>query len=482
MHIKSNDVKRQPKLWEAIFTFITLIIVMAVGIIIFKADPHVPMFIGVIAASLMALRLGYKWDEIESFMVNGISRAMGSIMILIVIGILVGVWIVSGVVPTMIYYGLKLISPKIFLVAALLICSITSLATGSSWGTMGTMGLALMGISQGLGIPLAATAGAVISGAYFGDKMSPLSDTTNLAPAMAGSNVFSHIRFMILPTTITYVISVLFFGALSLHYSSNIGSSSIDSVKIINSGLSSNFNLNPLLLLPPIVVILAVVKKAPALPGIVIGIILAAVLGLIFQGDNCSLGDILNCGMNGFTSNTGVKSIDKLLSTGGIMNMLFSVSLTIISMMFGGIMEETKQLDVIVYRILKHIKSDGGLVTLTEVTCLASNVTMPEQYISIVVPGRMYEKAYKERGLSSATLSSALENSGTVTSALVPWNTCGTFIKTTLQVSTLQYLPFAIFNYLMPIVNIILAYAGITVANTEGIRKRELKKSKDIAD
>lgn len=482
MHIKSNDVKRQPKLWEAIFTFITLIIVMAVGIIIFKADPHVPMFIGVIAASLMALRLGYKWDEIESFMVNGISRAMGSIMILIVIGILIGVWIVSGVVPTMIYYGLKLISPKIFLVAALLICSITSLATGTSWGTMGTMGLALMGISQGLGIPLAATAGAVISGAYFGDKMSPLSDTTNLAPAMAGTNVFSHIRFMIFPTTITYVISILFFGALSLHYSSNIGNSSIDSVKIISSGLSSNFNLNPLLLLPPIVVILAVVKKAPALPGIVIGIILAAVLGLIFQGDNCSLGDILNCGMNGFTSNTGVKSIDKLLSTGGIMNMLFSVSLTIISMMFGGIMEETKQLDVIVYRILKHIKSDGGLVTLTEVTCLASNVTMPEQYISIVVPGRMYEKAYKERGLSSATLSSALENSGTVTSALVPWNTCGTFIRTTLQVSTLQYLPFAIFNYLMPIVNIILAYAGITVANTEGIRKRELRKSKDIAD
>lgn len=179
MHIKSNNVKRQPKLWEAIFNFITLIIVMAVGIIIFNADPHIPMFIGVISASLMALRLGYKWDEIESFMVNGISRAMGSIMILIVIGILIDVWIVSGVVPTMIYYVLKLISPKIYLVAALLICSITSLATGTSWGTMGTMGLALMGILQGLGIPLAATAGAVISGAYFGNKMSPLSDTTN---------------------------------------------------------------------------------------------------------------------------------------------------------------------------------------------------------------------------------------------------------------------------------------------------------------
>lgn len=482
MDIKSNDIKRMPKLWEAIFTFLTLIIVMALGIIVFKAAPHVPMFVGVISAALMALRLGYKWDEIESFMVKGISRAMGSIMILIVIGILIGVWIVSGVVPTMIYYGLKLISPKIFLVAALLICSITSLATGTSWGTMGTMGLALMGISQGLGIPLAATAGAVISGAYFGDKMSPLSDTTNLAPAMSGSNVFSHIRFMILPTSITYIISLIFFLALSFHYSSSIGNSSIKSVIIISSGLRNSFNLNPLLLLPPIVVILAVVKKAPALPGIVIGIVLAAILGMIIQGNHCTLGDILDCGMNGFSSNTGIKSIDKLLSTGGITNMLFSVSLTIISMMFGGIMEETKQLDVIVHRILKHIKRDGSLVTLTEFTCLASNITMPEQYISIVVPGRMYEKAYKERDLSSATLSNALENSGTVTSALVPWNTCGTFIKTTLQVSTLQYLPFAIFNYLMPIVNIILAYSGLTVANTDGVRKRNLRKEKNIAD
>lgn len=477
-----NGSKRLPKLWEAIFTFLTLIVIMALGIIVFKVDPHVPMFVGVISAALMALRLGYKWDEIESFMISGVSRAMGSIMILIVIGILIGVWIVSGVVPTMIYYGLKLISPKIFLVAALLICSITSLATGTSWGTMGTMGLALMGISQGLGIPLPATAGAVISGAYFGDKMSPLSDTTNLAPAMAGSNVFSHIRFMIFPTSIAYLISVVFFGALSLHYSNGLGDSSIEAVGIISKGLSSNFNLNPILLLPPIVVILAVVKKAPALPGIVIGIFLAAILGMIIQGDNCSLGDVLNCGMNGFASNTGVKSIDKLLSTGGITNMLFSVSLTIISMMFGGIMEETKQLDVIVSRLLNHIKRDGSLIALTEVTCLASNVTMPEQYISIVVPGRMYEKAYRERGLSSATLSSALENSGTVTSALVPWNTCGTFIKTTLQVSTFQYLPFAIFNYLMPIINIVLAYMGITVANTDGVRKRDLRKAKDIDD
>ena len=243
---------RLPKLWESVLTFVILISVMATGIIVFKTDPHVPMFVGVIAAAVMALVLGYKWNEIESFMVTGVSRAMGSIMILLVIGILIGVWIVAGVVPTMIYYGLKLISPSIFLVAALLICSITSLATGTSWGTMGTMGLALMGISQGLGIPLAATAGAVISGSYFGDKMSPLSDTTNLAPAMSGTNVFSHIRFMMLPTSITYGICIIFFGGLSIFYSKNLGGEAMESVTVISDGLRNNFNLNPLLLLPPI--------------------------------------------------------------------------------------------------------------------------------------------------------------------------------------------------------------------------------------
>lgn len=468
---------RLPKLWESILTFVLLIAVMAVGIIVFETDPHVPMFIGVISAAVMALILGYKWEQIEQFMVTGISRAMPSIMILIVIGILIGVWIVAGVVPTMIYFGLKLLSPSIFLVAALLICSITSLATGTSWGTMGTMGLALIGIAHGLGIPAAAAAGAVISGAYFGDKMSPLSDTTNLAPAMSGTNVFSHIRFMMLPTTITYGICLIFFAVLSFRYSQGLGNASISSVEMISNGLKNNFNVNPLLLLPPIIVIIAVIKKIPALPGIVLGILSGAVLGMILQRGDCTLGDILNCGMNGFTSETGVASIDKLLSTGGIKNMLFSVSLTIISMMFGGIMEETHQLDVIVDKVLKLVKSDGGLVALTEATCLASNATMPEQYISIVVPGRMYAKSYEERGLSPTTLSNALENSGTVTSALVPWNTCGAFIKTTLQISTVQYLPFAIFNYLMPIVNIALAYAGITVADSNGQRKRSFRKS-----
>ena len=454
---------RLPKLWESILTFVLLIAVMAVGIIVFETDPHVPMFIGVISAAVMALILGYRWEQIEQFMVTGISRAMPSIMILIVIGILIGVWIVAGVVPTMIYFGLKLLSPSIFLVAALLICSITSLATGTSWGTMGTMGLALIGIAHGLGIPAAAAAGAVISGAYFGDKMSPLSDTTNLAPAMSGTNVFSHIRFMMLPTTITYGICLIFFAVLSFRYSQGLGNASISSVEMISNGLKNNFNVNPLLLLPPIIVIIAVIKKIPALPGIVLGILSGAVLGMILQRGDCTLGDILNCGMNGFTSETGVASIDKLLSTGGINNMLFSVSLTIISMMFGGIMEFTHQLEVIVGKLTKIIKSGPALIIATELTCVASNITMPEQYISILIPGRMYAEAYRKAGIHPMSLSNALESAGTVTSPLIPWNTCAMFIASTLKIETYQYFKWAVFNYTMPIVTIIFAFLGITV-------------------
>lgn len=473
---------RDAKLYEALLTFAILIAVMAVGIIVFKADPHIPMFVGVIVAAIMALKMGHKWEDIETAMKDGIYRALQAIMILAIIGILIGVWIVGGVVPTMIYYGLKLLSPSVFLIAALLICSITSLATGTSWGTMGTMGLALMGIATGLEIPLPAAAGAVISGAYFGDKMSPLSDTTNLAPAMAGTDVFTHVKFMALPTGAVYVICLIFYGVLGFSYHADKGHADISSIKIMSDGLMNHFTINPVLLLPPIIVIVAVALKVPAIPGITLGIIAGVILGLIFQG-NTNLGSYLDCGMNGFKSETGVKAVDKLLSSGGLQNMMFSISLTILAMMFGGIMEATRQLEVIVNRLLKLVKGPAGLVTLTELTCVASNATMPEQYISIVIPGRMYAKTYEQMGLHPKTLSNALEGAGTVTSALIPYNTCGVFIYTTLGVSTIQYLPYALFNYLMPIAVIVMAVFGITLANKGGKRmmaaeeRRAMKKA-----
>ncbi len=460
-NVKAKE-PRAPKLYEAIATFLGLVVIMSVGIVVFEVSPHIPMFIGVIFASLMALRLGYKWDVVESMMITGISRAMQAILILMIVGMLVGAWILSGTIPTMIYYGLKLLSPSIFLVATVLICSVTSLATGTSWGTMGTMGLALMGIAAGLGVPVGPTAGAILSGAYFGDKLSPLSDTTNLAPAMAGTDVFSHVKFMMKATITAYVISLAFFGVYGFMHASN-GHADTSQLDILMNGIKDNFNVNPILLLPPLVVILAIALKMPAIPGITLGVIVAAVMAPIFQKD-VTLGSILNSAMSGYTMESGIESLDNLLTKGGLMGMAESILMTMIAMMFGGIMEATGQLNVIINAITKYVKSGPALIGVTELTCIASNVTMPEQYISILVPGRMYAPAYRKAGMHPAALSNALESAGTVTSPLVPWNTCAIYIKKTLGIqNTGIYAPWAIFNIAMPIVTFVFAFLGITI-------------------
>jgi NhaC family Na+:H+ antiporter len=427
----------------------------------------------------MALHLGYKWDEVEKSMMDGIYKALQSVMILIIVGILIGVWIDAGVVPSMVYYGLKILKPQIFFIAVVLICSITSLATGTSWGTMGTMGVAFMGIGFGLGMNPAMTAGAIISGAYFGDKMSPLSDTTNLAPAMAGTDVMTHVKAMMLPTFTVYGITLVIFGILGATQYHG-GDADLTRVEEFSNALNAAnggvFHINPLLLLPPLIVIIAVALKIPAIPGITLGIVAGAVLGLIFQPD-CTLGSVFQFGIDGYSfsdellevlastcSEETQYTMTRLLESGGIMGMMFSVSMTIIAMMFGGIMETTHQLETIVNRILKVVKTPGALVCLTEITCLASNMTMPEQYISIVIPGRMYAETYQKMGLHPKTLSNALESAGTVTSALVPWNTCGMFIAATLGVSASVYGPWAVFNYIMPLVTLVLAFFGVTVA------------------
>ena len=443
---------RKANFAEALFTFASLTIIMFISIIKYEESPHIPMLIGVLIASLVALKIGYTWKFIENSMIKGISQAMQSIIILAIIGVLIGIWILAGVVPTMIYYGLMILKPSIFLVATVLITSISSLATGTSWGTAGTMGIALMGIASGLGIPAPVTAGAVLSGAYFGDKMSPLSDTTNLAPAMAGTDVFTHIKSMAKPTLIAYGLTLLIFGFLSAKYRG--ASADLSNVNLIANGLKETFTISPVLLLAPLVVIISIAKKLPAVPGIALGIIIAAILGPIYQGIN--FGDILSAGLNGYVSNTGLEAVDQLLTTGGLNNMMSSISLTIIAMMFGGIAEETGILEAIVKKFLHRVQSVVGLVISTILTCVFTNASMPEQYISIVVPGRMFKNEYKERNLDPTLLSSTLESGGTVTSAMIPWNTCGTYMSTVLGVSTVHYLPFLFFNLLMPLVQVII--------------------------
>lgn len=472
---KTNGPK-PTKMVHALISFLGLVVVMSVGIIVFQVDPHVPMFIGVIIAACVSLALGYKWEDIEQMMITGISRAMQAILILAIVGMMIGVWLLSGVIPTMIYYGLKILSPSIFLIAALLICSITSLATGTSWGTAGTMGLALMGIAKGLGMPLPLTAGAILSGAYFGDKLSPLSDTTNLAPAMAGTDVFTHVKYMMRSTIVAYIIALVYFGIMGVTHS-NSGSADMSQAQAISDGLHSYFNINPVLLLPPLIVILAIAFKVPAIPGITLGLIAGAILAPIFQRDlqifdadtlkldhtGVTFGDILQDARDGFVCNSGNEDIDSLLTSGGLMNMSSSILMSIIAMMFGGIMEGTKQLEAIIEKITKVVHSGAGLVIATEITCIISNIVMPEQYISILIPGRMYAPAYRKAGIHPKCLSNALESAGTVSSAAVPWNTCGMYMSTTLQVSTYEYMPYLMFNYAMMVTTAVMAVMGITV-------------------
>lgn len=474
---EDREVK-QPKLYQALISFAGLMAVMSVGIVVFEVDPHIPMFIGVIISAIMAMVIGHKWTNIEKMMIDGISKAMQSILILAIVGMMIGAWLISGTIPAMIYYGLKLLSPKYFLVAAVLICSVTSLATGTSWGTIGTMGLALIGIGSGLGMPIGPTAGAVISGAYFGDKMSPLSDTTNLAPAMAGTDVFTHVKYMIKSTVVAYAITIIFFLIYGFMHATN-GATDTSQAVMLMDGLKESFNINPILLLPPLIVILAIAFKIPAIPGITLGFIVAAIMAPIFQSDlaifvngdsgvefshyGVTMGDILNSSLDGFLYNSDIDSLNGLLSTGGLMNMSSSILMTIIAMMFGGIMEGTGQLAVVIDAVIKKINSAAGLVGATELTCIISNVVMPEQYISILVPGRMFALAYIKKGIHPKCLSNALESAGTVTSPLVPWNTCGLFIYNTLGVATMAYAPWAIFNYSMPIICFIMAIMGITV-------------------
>ncbi len=459
----NEEFVRKPYLYEALLSFGFLIVVMATSIFVYDAEPHIPMLIGTLFAAIMAGKIGYSWDTIQTAMYDGIYQALQAIIILAIIGVLIGTWLIAGVVPSMIYYGLGILKPSIFLFATVIIASITSLATGTSWGTAGTIGIALMGIAKGLGIPPAIATGAIISGAYFGDKMSPLSDTTNLAPAVSGTDVFTHVKNMLFTTTISYGLTLAFFLFVGFKFTGEGGD--LSSIEAIRAGIASSFKISPLLLIPPLAVIVSIAFKAPAIPGITIGIILGAVFAVVMQGAN--LGQLLQVAHEGYVSQTGIEMIDELLSAGGLNDMLSSISLTIIAMMFGGIMEKTQQLEVIVDTLLRKVKSIGGLVTITALTGVFSNATMPEQYISVVVPGRMYAPAYRERGLHPKMLSNVLESAGTLTSVLIPWNTCGVYFTKILGVPTLEYGKWAVFNYLTPLLVIAFAFLGINVPKIE---------------
>ena len=451
--------KREPYVWEALISILGLITAISLAIVKYESDAQVPILIGVLVAALIGLRAGYAWKDIELGMLNGITNALQAIVILSIIGILIGVWILSGVVPTLLYYGLKILHPSFFLPAAVVICAITSLATGTSWGTTGTIGIALIGIGSGLGFPLPVVAGAVLSGSYFGDKMSPLSDTTNLAPAMVGTDLYTHIKHMSYTTGVSFGLTLILEFIMTFVYGGGEGNT--DAVFKIMDGINSNFVVNPILLLPAFVVLGLAFKKIPALPGITMGILTAAILGVLFQGNG--FGDILSASWGGYVSKTGVEAVDNLLTKGGFQSMLYTISIVLCAMMFGGIMERTNQLRVVVNAILKKAKTTGSLFTATILTAIASNLILCDQYMSIVMTGKMYAQAFKDKNLHPKNLSRAVEDSATVTANLVPWNTGGAYNAATLGVATVAYLPFNFFCWLSPIVSLLFGWFGITI-------------------
>ena len=468
--------KREASLFQAFIPIIFLIISLSINVLIFKdsaldGSNQIILILSAAVAAIVAGRIGYEWKELREGVVKSISSAMTSMLILLMIGSLAGTWLLSGVVPAMIYYGLQILSPSIFLFAACIVCSVVSIATGSSWTTAATVGIALIGIGKALGISEGLVAGAILSGAYFGDKLSPLSDTTNLAPAMAGTDLFTHIRYMTITTVPSISISLVIF--LIIGFTLDTGGTAMDT-QVILAAISDKFYISGWLFIVPVVVVVLILRKVPALPALLAGTLLGGLFAFIFQpsliqevaGVSGAKGiyiGLMRSLYGSISITTSNAMVNDLLSSGGMYGMLKTVWLILSAMIFGGVMEKAGFLKKIASAILRLVSSTGSLVTSTVGSCVFFNLTASDQYLAIVVPGRMYADIYKDKGLAPENLSRSLEDSGTVTSVLVPWNTCGAYHSTVLGVSTLTYLPFCFFNIISPFMTIFFAYAGIKI-------------------
>ncbi|HET8858380.1 Na+/H+ antiporter NhaC [Marivirga sp.] len=473
-----TDKQLKPSLLQALIPIVFLIFLLSLNVYFFgdgtlDGSNQIALILAAGVAAIVALKVGFKWDTMLDGIVSSISSAMSSILILLLIGSLAGTWLLSGIVPAMIYYGLNILNPTIFLFAACVVSAIVSVATGSSWSTIATLGLALLGIGQTLGMSEGVVAGAIISGAYFGDKISPLSDTTNLAPAMAGTDLFTHIRYMTYTTFPTLAITLIIYLVMGFM---NNSEADIEQVGLVQAAIQDKFNINLWLFLVPAIVIFMIVKKISAIPALLIGSLLGGVFAIIFQPKIIEI--ISGGGANFFEQSyktvmlsmygkisitTNNEMVNELLSTGGMGGMLNTIWLIVCAMVFGGVMESTNMLRVITASIIKLANSTGSLVASTAGTCVFFNITASDQYLAIVVPGRMFAETYKDRGLKPEVLSRTLEDSGTVTSVLIPWNTCGATQSSVLGVSTWTYAPYAFFNIISPFMTILFAYLNIKI-------------------
>ena len=478
---------RSPSLVDSIIPVLSLILLLALSVYLFGSDAasgptQIVLILGAAIAAIIAIRNGHEWAALQSAIVSGIGTAMGAILILLAVGALIGTWLMSGTLPTLIYYGLELLDPRYFFVATCLICAISALATGSSWTTAGTLGVALIGVAMGLSLSPAIAAGAVVSGAYFGDKMSPLSDTTNLASAVAGTDLFTHIRHMSLTTGPSFLIALVLYLIIGLGV--DVGSDMVQ-LRGLMATLDRSFNVTPLALIPLVVVFFFAMRKVPPLPTILFGALLGGVMAVILQPqavlDYAEGGDLptalaMSKGVwlalaDGYTASTGVPEVDDLLSRGGMSSMLTTIWLVLAALAFGAVMEHAGMLARLIQGALRAAKSTGSLITTVVLSCIGINVIAADQYIAIVLPGKMFQAEFRRRNLDPKNLSRTLEDSGTLTSPLVPWNTCGAYMAATLGVATFAYAPYAFLNLINPLVSILYGVTGFSIKRLEPVNE-----------
>lgn len=470
---------RNPTLAQAVTPVLTMMGLMALSVYLFGEDSsygpnQIALCVGAGIAGLIGWKNGISWVNLESSMVDGISVALRAILILFTVGLLIGSWIIAGTVPSMIYYSLLVLDPSIFYAATCAICAIIALSIGSSWTVAGTAGVALMGAASGLELSLEITAGAIISGVYFGDKMSPLSDTTNLAPAVVGTDLFTHIHHMIWTTLPSIIIALFIYLIIGFNIESADQSEQLASTMAM---LQNNFNISPFMLIPVVLLLVMANKKLPPLPTILAGSLLGIVFALLFQqpairamtADSATgiLGTfkgIWQTLFDGYLMNSGDSTIDDLLTRGGMSSMLNTVWLILCAMIFGALMDRTGLISVLVRYALSMVKGTGSLILTTLLTCIGANLIASDQYIAIVLPGRMYKMEFQRRGLDVKNLSRTLEDAGTITSPLIPWNTCGAFMSGTLGIATFAYLPFCFFNLINPVVSALYGFLNFQIA------------------
>lgn len=465
----TETTPNQPSLLDALVPTGSLITLLALSVYLFGEDSsyganQIALILCAFVAAGVGLKNGQRWADIETALLGGINMAMGAVLILLAVGALIGSWILSGTVPAMIYYGLKLMDPSWFYASSCLVCALIALSIGSSWTVAGTIGVGFIGVAGGLGLSVEITAGAIISGAYFGDKMSPLSDTTNLAPASVGVGLFEHIRHMLWTTVPSITLALVGFSIIGLN--TEIENNSAQIAALLQQ-LDQQFTINLLALAPLLLVLLLAWRRVPAFPSIIIGALGGCLIALLMQrsvviaftDDNtlapamAILKGIWIALFDGYSATTGNKQLDTLLSRGGMSSMLNTVWLIISAMIFGAAMESTGLLRRLVSGALAWVDSSTSLIIVTLLTCFGANIVTADQYISIILPGRMFKLEFERRNLAAINLSRALEDSGTVTSPLVPWNTCGAYMAGTLGVATFAYLPFCLFNLITPLIS-----------------------------